>query len=198
MKLTGFQTFCLYKALKAHFNSSYDFNLYGGKTSNTTVAGFEKRPDKFKFNKLSCLYSDEDMKDLLIANFRDNPRSWIGDLIGDEAKKPMFRLQKTRNSLSYIFTQNLETILAPGNISALIIHSGKIPAILYSLYNDEIEQESFLILDHFLKFTTKWRSLDSLTLWKKKQFLLDKYASFLTFDEKKCKQILLDKLKSIC
>ena len=70
--------------MKSHFtNRKYDFFRYGGK-SRATMSSFNKRKDKYWFEKTSRKYSDEQIVDFLLANFvtTDNPKNlWIGEII---------------------------------------------------------------------------------------------------------------------
>ncbi len=55
--------------MKSHFtNSKYDFFKYGGK-SRATMTSFNKRKDKYWFEKTSRKYSDKQILDFLLANF---------------------------------------------------------------------------------------------------------------------------------
>ena len=69
--------------MKSHFtNSKYDFFKYGGK-SRATVTSFNKRKDKYWFEKTSRKYSDQEITDFS-ANFvtTDTPQNlWIGEII---------------------------------------------------------------------------------------------------------------------
>ena len=69
MKVTPFETYQTYLSMKSHFtNRKYDFFKYGGK-SRATVSSFNKRKDKYWFEKTSRKYSDGDIVDFLRANF---------------------------------------------------------------------------------------------------------------------------------
>ena len=51
MKVTPFETYQSYLSMKNHFtNRKYDFFRYGGKSS-ATVTSFNKRKDKYWFEK---------------------------------------------------------------------------------------------------------------------------------------------------
>ena len=66
--------------MKSHFtNRKYDFFRYGGK-SRATMTSFNKRKDKYWFEKTSRKYSDEQIVDFLLANFvtTDNPKNLCG------------------------------------------------------------------------------------------------------------------------
>ena len=68
--------------MKSHFtNRKYDFFKYGGK-SRATVTAFNRRKDKYWFEKTSRKYSDGQIVDFLLANFvtSTNPENlWIGE-----------------------------------------------------------------------------------------------------------------------
>ena len=56
MKVTPFETYQSYLSMKSHFtNRKYDFFRYGGK-SRATMASFNKRKDKYWFEKTSRKY----------------------------------------------------------------------------------------------------------------------------------------------
>ena len=77
MKVTPFETYQSYLSMKNHFtNRKYDFFRYGGKSS-ATVTSFNKRKDKYWFEKTSRKYSDDEIVNFLLANFvtTDNPKN---------------------------------------------------------------------------------------------------------------------------
>ena len=62
MKVTPFETYQSYLSMKSHFtNRKYDFFRYGGK-SRATMASFNKRKDKYWFEKTSRKYSNNTKK----------------------------------------------------------------------------------------------------------------------------------------
>ena len=65
MKVTPFETYQTYLSMKSHFtNKRYDFFKYGGK-SRATMTSFNKRKDKYWFEKTSRKYSDQEITDFL-------------------------------------------------------------------------------------------------------------------------------------
>ena len=69
MKVTPFETYQTYLSMKSHFtNPKYDFFKYAGK-SRATVTSFNKRKDKYWFEKTSRKYSDQQILDFLLSNF---------------------------------------------------------------------------------------------------------------------------------
>ena len=109
--MTGYETFEIYQALKLHFTSdSYDFFKYNGKT-NVSVTAFENRKDKYHFYKLSrkCTNKD-DLINFIVANFVEDEKSWVGNLLVEEADMNYRKRQKVIQSLSYTFENDLTKI----------------------------------------------------------------------------------------
>ena len=82
--MTPFQVFSEYLAIKSHFcNPKYDYFKYNKKV-RATLTSFNKRSDKYWFEKTSRKYNDKEVVDFLVSNFvaADNPQNlWIGSLI---------------------------------------------------------------------------------------------------------------------
>ena len=82
--MTGFDCYRTYLAFKNHFTKdNFDYFKYGGKT-NATTTSFNKRKDKYFFEKMSRQKKDEDIVDYFTAIFSqcDDPQKmWIGEII---------------------------------------------------------------------------------------------------------------------
>jgi len=76
--MTGFEVYRTYCAIKAHFNSSFDFTANGTRI-NIKRKNYDNRRDKIFFENLSNKHIDY-IVPFLVANFIDNPNAWIGDL----------------------------------------------------------------------------------------------------------------------
>jgi len=107
MKVTPFETYRTYLSMKSHFtNPKYDFIKYGGK-SRATMASFNKRKDKYWFEKTSRKYSDEEVLNFLLANFvtTDNPQNlWIGEII-NSGERNYAEWMRRKQSLTYLFKE---------------------------------------------------------------------------------------------
>ena len=113
MKVTPYETYQTYLSMKSHFtNRKYDFFKYGGK-SRATVSSFNKRKDKYWFEKTSRKYSDQEITDFLLSNFvhTDAPQNlWIGEIINSGERNYsdwMIRQQ----SLTYLFKEQSKELL---------------------------------------------------------------------------------------
>ena len=76
-----------YLAMKQHFTKDkYDYHKYCGRIV-TTPAAFNKRKDRYFFERMSRQKNDREIEDFFVANFvscDDPQRLWIGDIIREE------------------------------------------------------------------------------------------------------------------
>ena len=118
MNVTPFETYQHYLSLKNHFtNPKYDFFRYGAKT-RATVTSFNKRKDKYWFEKTSRKYSDKEIVEFLVANFVavDNPQNlWIGEIINSGDRKYSDWKQR-QQSLTYQFKEQSEKLLTENKL----------------------------------------------------------------------------------
>lgn len=182
-----------YVALKNHFTSPYyDYFKYGGvvKAGRTT---FERRKDKFFFAKLS---KKSDVKNYLIANFVDNKRSWVGELVNDSAGDKIYNKWLGRQqSLSYVFQSDLDKLSDKFNDNILILDNQH-PKLLKLVLQKEVCLETLIILNSLCKFFKYWsRNIEEDLIWPPVKFKCKKYKPFLDFDQTKYKKIVVDKFR---
>lgn len=190
--MDGFDAYRTYVALKNHFNSkTYDFFKYNGR-SKASRASFEKRNDKYFFHKLA---KRKDLVDFLVANLVvDN--HWVGDIINNESADKNFRAMiKVRESLSYIFKQDLEKFSEPF-LDNFRVEDGQHPKALRLYLEKEIHLETLIILNELTMFMRSWnRKIEETFVWPEVYLKCKKYRPFLKFDKEKMKGILVDKIK---
>ena len=113
MKVTPFETYQTYLSVKNHFsNPKYDYFKYGGR-SRAKIAAFNKRKDKYWFEKTSRKYPDKEIVEFLVSNFvsADNPQTlWIGEIM-NSGDKIYSEWSKTQQSLGYIFKDKITDLL---------------------------------------------------------------------------------------
>ena len=85
--MSPFETYQAYLGIKNHFsNPKYDYFKY--KKTRATLTSFNKRKDRYFFEKTSRKYNDKEIVNFLVSNFvaTDNPQSiWIGQIINSGA-----------------------------------------------------------------------------------------------------------------
>lgn len=195
MRLSAFETYSLYLALKNHFNqTSYDYFKYHGKTS-ASKESFINRKDRFQFQRLSRMYDSTEMRDFLVANFLAG-KKWVGELLEDDAAENFKQYQKRNQSLSYVFTNELDHIFSKENPSTVFkTVNGSVPPVLNYMLSGTISPETFVILDKFIGFSKVFdKVLSDDFLWSRYNNLPRKLHPFLQYDEKRMKTILKEKL----
>lgn len=194
MKLTGYETFCLYLALKNHFTlDSYDYFKYNGKTRNVSKETYLARRDRFQFEKLArkC----DNMEDHLVANLLKD-KTWVGDLLEDDAFDNTMDYVKTNQSMSYVFRNELATI---GDIKPALRFDSQYPNIIPTLMNGTISYQTFVILNYFIQFVPKFDArLPDDFIWSKLSFKVKRFAPFVLrdLDQKKFANLLKEHVEN--
>jgi hypothetical protein len=194
--MSGYKACCLYRALKLHFTTDYDFNKYKGKVKYTP-AQFDKNSHKYVYEKLAKKFSDEDLKKFFIANFLQNENVWVQDLLSQEAYEIFVKFNTKSQSLSYVFEGELISIFGEENHKLLFkSNSDDLPLLLTKLLRNEVSPETILIMNEFLHFLPKWETnIKDEFVWPKVKLKLFKYRSFLEYDKSKFKKAFIDTVK---
>ena len=196
MRLSAFDTYCLFLALKNHFTrDSYDFFKYRGKV-NASPDSFMSRKDRFQFQKLSRLHTDIEMPDFIVANILCG-KAWVGDFLDDDAEENYLKHLKIRQSLSYMFANELDAMFRDCQPTVSFrVYRDRYPSAFMYYLSGNITIETMVILNTLLNYIPKWDSFYSDdSIWPKHSMLIKKYAPFLECDKQKMKVILKNKIK---
>jgi len=192
----GYDTFKMYMALKFHFGGKYDFFKYGGKVK-TTKDTFMKRKDRYSFHRLSRKYDIIEMRDYMVANFVNDNATWIGSMLESEAEEHYRNWKKTQQSLTYIFENDLITLLSSVDTpnKLLEVTPGRYPILLSEAMGGSIKLETLLILNSIMNFFGMWnKTIDDDIIWPNYYMKCTKYLPFLQFDQIKFKEIVIKNL----
>ena len=192
MKVTPFETYQTYLSMKSHFtNPKYDFIKYGGK-SRATMSAFNKRKDKYWFEKTSRKYSDEEVVNFLLANFvtTDNPQNlWIGEII-NSGERTYADWMKRQQSLSYMFKEQSKKLLSEKELEEIFNCSKGHPPILKKYLGGEISLETFVIFEKIFSFGKKFNRKLKDPVWETVSMKMKKYIPFLNINVFHYKKIL--------
>ena len=194
---TGFAAFALYNALKTHFTSkSYDFFKYNGKT-NVSKETFMKNKSKYQFYKLSRKYSLEELRNFFIANLVHGDSSWVGEMLGPEGDKAYTKWQKTNQSLTYVFENDIIGLLGDDDPEQMLaVIDGQHPNLLREVMSGSIQIETMVILNDIMNFFPMWdRKISDDIIWPNWRLKCVKYTPFVTYDKVKFKNILRELVK---
>jgi len=194
MKVTPFETYRTYLSMKSHFtNPKFDFFKYGGK-SRATITSFNKRKDKYWFEKTSRKYSDKEIVDFLLANFTttDNPQNlWIGEII-NSGERNYSQWMKRNQSLTYLFKEQSNELLLDKNLNEVFDCSKGHPPLLKKYLGGEISLETLTILEKVFSFVSKFDKKLTDPVWESVSLKIKKYNPFLNINVFPFKKILRD------
>ncbi len=191
-KVTPFETYRSYLSMKSHFtNPKYDFFKYGGK-SRATMSSFNKRKDKYWFEKTSRKYSDEEVLNFLLANFvtTDNPQNlWIGEII-NSGERNYADWMRRQQSLTYLFKEQSERLLLETGLEKVFNCSKGHPPILKKYLGGEISLETFVILEKVFSFVKDFDKKLKDPVWETVSLKIKKYIPFININVFNYKKIL--------
>ena len=171
--------YLMYCAMKAHFSKNdYDFFTYKGK-SRVPRNSFYKRKDRGFFVKLSRKYSEEDLKNYLVANFIIDRRGYIANFSNEN-----YELWKEkRNNFYNMFTDEIRPLVK--NFNPLFeVKNSEHPILLKEYLGKRLSLETLIILDDLVKFSNTWDNrMAEDYIWFDLKKLMNNYKRFLTINK---------------
>ena len=196
VKVTPFECYKTYIAMKQHFTKEkYDYVKYGGK-SRASVVSFNKRKDRYFFERMSRKKSDDEITQYFISNFissEDPTKVWIGEII-QNGETNFKEWQKRNQSLTYIFSNEIEGFFSGGDFDSDFISNGQHPKILKEYLKKNISIETLVILDMILGFGKEYDKKLVDPIWSTVSLKMKKYRSFLNISVLRYKKILKEKV----
>jgi hypothetical protein len=173
--MNGYQTYQIYQSLKLHFTSNYDAVKYNFKTA-VREDTFERRRDRYFFEKLSRRFNKEKLIQYFTANLVKDPNVWIGDMKDSIYDDYVARYDK----LTYMVTQDMKLMTEKGysfNQICSTSDNNSTNPLLESLRSDEIHPESVVLVDILVNFLKRLKGelIDPLGINKDLIDLLLKY-----------------------
>jgi len=192
MIVTPFETYQHYLSLKNHFtNPKYDFFKYGAKT-RASMTSFNKRKDKYWFEKTSRKYSDKEVVDFLVSNFvaSDSPSNlWIGEII-NSGERTYADWMRRQQSLTYLFKEQSSELFLENELQDVFNCSKGHPKVLKKFLSGKLSLETFTIYEKIFGFSKTFdKKLDD-PVWETVSLKLKKYMPFLNIDVFFFKKIL--------
>ena len=192
MKVTPFETYQTYLSVKNHFsNPKYDYFKYGGR-SRAKIAAFNKRKDKYWFEKTSRKYSDQEVVDFLLSNFVNatNPQNlWIGEII-NSGERTYAEWKMRQQSLTYMFKEQSENLLSENDLEKVFNCSKGHPLVLKKYLGGEISLETLSILEKIFSFQKNFDKKLKDPVWETVSMKLKKYLPFLNINVFQFKKLL--------
>jgi hypothetical protein len=192
LKVSPFETYQHYLSLKNHFtNPKYDFFKYGAKT-RASVTSFNKRKDKYWFEKTSRKYNDKEVVDFLVSNFTatDNPQNlWIGEII-NSGERNYAEWTKRQQSLTYLFKEQSNELFSENELESVFDCSKGHPPVLKMFLGGKISLETLVIYDKIFLFGNTFDKKLLDPVWESVSLKLKKYSPFINIDVFNYRKIL--------
>lgn len=190
--MTPFDVYRTYLALKNHFSKpKYDYLKYAGKT-RASLDAFNKRKDKYWYEKLSRQKNDDEIKHFFISNFvkvDDPSRLWIGELSRD-GESTYKEWERRQQSLKYLFKEQSSEMLSSFNLDELFDASKQHPPILKKYLSSQICPETLVIFDKIFRYSKNFDEKLIDPVWETVSLKIKKYSPFLNIEVKEYKTIL--------
>jgi hypothetical protein len=175
----GYQAYQIYQSLKLHFTSNYDAIKYNYKTP-TKQTSFEKRRDRYFFEKLSRRFKRDELIQYFTSNLIENQNVWIGDMSDNIYSAFVARYDK----LTYMFDQDMKLLANKGyTFDQLCSTTEDYSAnpLLEALRAREIHPETIVLLDILVNFLKRLGGSvsDPLGINKDTIDMLIKYKSIM-------------------
>lgn len=190
--MSPFECYTQYLGLKNHFcNPKYDYFKYHKKT-RASLTSFNKRKDRYFFEKSSRKYSDEEIVNFFVSNFvaADNPQNlWIGEII-NSGEKTYTEWMRRQQSLTYLFGEQSQELLSQNKLEDVLNCSKGHPPILKKFLSGKICIEMMVIYDKIFDYVKNFDKELIDPVWETVSHKIKKYESFLNIDVFRFKKIL--------
>jgi hypothetical protein len=156
------------------------------------MSSFNKRKDKYWFEKTSRKYSDGEIVDFLLANFvtTDNPKNlWIGEII-NSGERTYADWMRRKQSISYLFKEECSKLLEEYKLDELFDCGKGHPIILKRFLGGDVSLETFVIFDIIFSFSDKFDEKLLDPVWETVSLKITKYKPFLNINVFNFKKIL--------
>jgi len=194
MIVTPFETYQHYLSLKSHFtNRNYDYFKYNKKV-RATLTSFNRRKDKYFFERTSRKLSDKEIVDFLVSNFvaSDNPQNvWIGEII-NSGERTYQEWMKRQQSLTYLFKEQSNELFSETKLEDALKCSKGHPPVLKRFLSGKLSLETLTIYEKIFHFSTDFDKKLLDPVWETVSLKILKYAPFLNTDIFQYKRILRD------
>lgn len=190
--MSPFETYQTYLSLKNHFtNPKYNYFKYYKKT-RATVASFNKRRDRYFFERTSRKYSDKEIVNFLVSNFvaSNNPQNlWIGEIIGSGERVYLDWL-KRQQSLTYMFKEQSSELFSDIPLKEVLDCSKGHPLLVKKFLSGSISPETIVIYNKIFGFVDNFNQKLLDPVWEVVSLKINKYDPFINIDIPSYKKIL--------
>ncbi len=190
--MSPFETYCKYLCIKNHFcKPKYNYFKYHGRTK-AKVEAFNKRKDRYWYEKMSRKYSEQEILEIFVSNFAlsYNPQTlWIGEII-NSGEKTYKEWLKRKQSLSYLFKEQSRNLFSSEDIEKVFDCSKGHPLVLKKYLSGELYIETLVIYEQIFSFAQDFDLKFKDPVWETVSLKIRKYMPFINTDVSQYKKHL--------
>ncbi len=192
-----FEVYKIYLAFKNHFTKDkYDYFKYGGR-SRASEKAFNKRKDRYFFERMSRKKNEEEIKQFFLANFSqasDAGRVWIGEMIDSGEKIYSEWLEKQENIFE-IFKDGSEDMMDSYDYEEFFSCKNGHPPILKEHLGGKLSIDEMVIYDKVFSYAKDYDKKLTDPVWETVSLKIRKYSPFLNIDVLEYKEHLIKRVK---
>ena len=186
-----------YLAFKNHFTKEkYDYFKCGGR-SRASEKAFNKRKDRYFFERISRKKNDEEIKQFFLANFSqasDPSQVWIGPII-DGGNKIYEEWTDKQNNLFDVFKNNSEDMMDSYVYDEFFDCKKGHPPILKEHLGGKLSIEELVIYDKIFSYVKNYDRDLLDPVWETVSLKIKKYSPFINIDVTEYKKYLVQRVK---
>lgn len=177
--MNGYEAYQIYQAVRLHFTTDkFDYFTYNGK-SKTSVDTFNTRKDKYLYHKIARMYEEDELPYYYAVNFMKGDKTWINNMIRDDAELHYKNWKKWQQARLYNFTNDVQKLGEIGFGNLIVCKDGQFPELLNFVFQGEISYDTLVILDHYMKLIDAWNTkIEDDFIWKDFYKKFKKYKAF--------------------
>lgn len=201
--INGLSVYKLYLAIKNHFNGRYDVIKYNW-VMRVTEQAYQKRRDKYFFEKLSDKYTLKELTLIFMSNLVANQDAWIGDISDADAlvfyREYIGKLKRIKTIYEddikniYYFSKKVEV----NSLQEIFEYNNKVNTsyIFKLLQSNIISFETFILLDSFLGIIDTHNEKTNDLVWSKYATKLEAYRKILKIDSSEARKVFIETIKA--
>lgn len=191
--MSPYENYVTFLCLKHHFTKpNYDVFKYNWKT-RASLESFNKRKDRYFFERISRKMKDNEIKEFYISNFvnTENPNGvYISDLVKD-GEEIYTQWRKHIQSLKYDFKTEVEVFLTNDDFNNIMKCIGGQHSILIKKYLQKlITIETLVILNIIFNYVPRYDKELLDPIWESLSLKIKKYSPFLNINKENYTKIL--------
>lgn len=176
--MTGYDFYKLHIPLKLHFTSE-KFNVFKNPNAKISLQSYEKRNDRFLFEKIATKFKDsKEIVRYIISNITSNNFNYLYNY--EESKQNYTNWLKRKSNNYYFFEEDIKKVIS---LDMELFN------IYFSLSRFDIHINTFLFLDIINNLVEKWKT-KCFSALSKDLLILKKYHGFVNINRDKILNIL--------